>query len=422
MTDLYVAKLPDRAIISLLVELKETFGTSSLNIDIGGITLQEDGYEKIIQTKGATYFIKSFTWYSDPTKFMIGMDRGTVHNGLNPAYYDFISFSPQSGHAQLDDVLIADAILKKHVSFPKVNDARELAKDTIGIIDRETAALSQLHVAMLENAEELRAKYESDAALRRQQFEEQQLTAEEDIRRREAEALDRIKTEQVALDERFKQFDQSDHMFARRKQREEISAQVQDFLVRPQGSISTQLKFTMLVGAVILASGAAGYFAYETFLEFISLLSREPANPSISPAIPDRTYLIWFLGVRGGILSATCIGFALYLINMVRKSHDEELEYQHQLRRYGMDINRASWVIETAMEMTTKEGAALPERWIEGACAGLFQVDDKKDAEVSSLAALGAVMGLGPEVTVGPNGASFKIPSKGAKKAANDAD
>lgn len=128
------------------------------------------------------------------------------------------------------------------------------------------------------------------------------------------------------------------------------------------------------------------------------------------------------MALRGAVLSAVCVGFAAYLISMLRKSYDSEVHTLHEFQRYGMDINRASWVIETAMEMTTKEGAALPERWIEGACAGLFQADNKKDAEVSSLAALGGVMGLGPEVTIGPTGASFKIPPKGARKAANDAD
>lgn len=33
-----------------------------------------------------------------------------------------------------------------------------------------------------------------------------------------------------------------------------------------------------------------------------------------------------------------------------------------ELQRYGMDINRASWVIETAMGTTNKESAQLPEK------------------------------------------------------------
>lgn len=38
----------------------------------------------------------------------------------------------------------------------------------------------------------------------------------------------------------------------------------------------------------------------------------------------------------------------------------------------------------------------------------------KGDGNVSSLAALGAVMGLGPEISVGPIGATLKLPPKAA--------
>jgi hypothetical protein len=83
-----------------------------------------------------------------------------------------------------------------------------------------------------------------------------------------------------------------------------------------------------------------------------------------------------------------------------------------------MDINRASWVTETAMEMTTKEGATLPETWIEGACRGLFAPPDHMPGEVSPLAALSVLMGLAPNVSVGKDGANIEFSGKSAKKMA----
>ena len=46
-------------------------------------------------------------------------------------------------------------------------------------------------------------------------------------------------------------------------------------------------------------------------------------------------------------------------------------------------------------QITTKENAQIPDKWIEGACAGLFQNGVTMERDVTSLAALGAVMGLG---------------------------
>lgn len=232
-------------------------------------------------------------------------------------------------------------------------------------------------------------------------------------------------------------------MRARRALREQITTQVQGFLQRPPSTLQTQYKFVTIAVICILASMGSGVLAYASFESFISLAqdsqrtfralaetiantlqSPAPAEtpPTTVPPSPDNAYVLWMLALRGAVLTAVAVGFAAYLLSMVRKSHDFEVQTLHELQRYGMDINRASWVIETAMEMTTKEGAALPEEWIRGACAGLFQNGSKKDGEVSSLAALGAVMGLGPEVNIGPTGASFKLPPKSAKKAANEAD
>lgn len=431
VTDLYVAKVPDKTILDMLAELKETYGSSHMGVDLGGVSLGENEHELIRKKKGPSLLIQAFSFSPQDQTFTVSMNRGTVLPNLSPAYHDLIKLDPVNGRINAEGLLEAEEVLRHYLTFSKAGDAKGLAESTLGIIDRETASLAQLHHTMLENAEGLRIRYEEDAAERRKKFEEQQLLADEEIRKREAESLERINAEKATLDEKIEEFDQSDHMFARRKLREDITNQVQEFIKRPLSSRQSTYKFWLMAGLCFVASTGAGALAFESFHSFASLAQATQIipDPTAGPEtmvktqrLPQDTYLLWMMALRGAVLSAVCVGFAAYLISMLRKSYDSEVHTLHEFQRYGMDINRASWVIETAMEMTTKEGAALPERWIEGACAGLFQADNKKDAEIGSLAALGAVMGLGPEVTVGPAGASFKIPPKGAKKAAKDAE
>ncbi len=181
----------------------------------------------------------------------------------------------------------------------------------------------------------------------------------------------------------------------------------------------------------VLSAAGAGALAFESFQSFVSLAQATEAivdptvhlgryhedRPRRSERISDvdagasRRSIV---GGRGWFRWLPHITAAQILrFRGPYSSRVPAIRHGYQPRELG---------IETAMEMTTKEGATLPERWIDGACAGLFQADNKKETEVISLAALGAVMGLGPEVTVGPTGASFKIPPKAAKKAANDAE
>lgn len=451
MTDLYVAKVPDKTILDMLTELKEKYGSNHMGIDLGGVALPEAEFDLIKKRKGATFLINSFSFNPGDNTFNVNMNRGNVLPSLNPAYYDLIKFEPVNGRTNAAQVLQVEEVLRRYLTFPKAGDARGLAEDTLGIIDRETASLAQLHHTMLENAENLRVSYEEDAAERRKKFEEQQLQAEEEIRKREAESLERIEAEKADLNEKLQQFDLSDHMRARRKQRDEITTQIQGFLHRPAGAHTSQSKMMVIMAICLFGFGLAGFFAYESFQAFLSKSQSNTISEAVAKIVPQinvsetatrsetaaavndavssvlantttNDYMLWLLALRGVALSGVAIGFIIYLLTFIRRNHDEELRYHRELQRYGMDINRASWVIETAMEMTTKEGAQLPEKWVEGACAGLFQSGARADGEVSSLAALGAVMGLGPEVSVGPGGATIKLPPKAAKKAANEAE
>ncbi len=451
MTDMYVAKIPDKTILDMLSELKEKYGSNHMGIDLGGVPLPESDFDLIRKRKGTTFLINSFSFNPGDNTFNVAMNRGNVLPSLNPAHYDVIKFDPENGRINAEQMLAVEEVLHRYLTFPKAADAKGLAENTLGIIDRETASLAQLHHTMLENAENLRVSYEEDAAERRKKSEEQQLQAEEEIRKREAESLERIEAEKADLNEKLQQFDLSDHMRARRKQRDEITTQIQGFLLRPAGANTSQSKMMVIMTICLLGFGLAGFFAYESFQAFLlksqsntiseavakivpQIKVSETATPietatavndAVSSVLANTTtndYMLWLLALRGVALSGVAIGFIVYLLTFIRRNHDEELRYHRELQRYGMDINRASWVIETAMEMTTKEGAQLPEKWVEGACQGLFQSGAKADGEVSSLAALGAVMGLGPEVSVGPSGATLKLPPKAAKKAANDAD
>ncbi|EHS51568.1 hypothetical protein PDO_5131, partial [Rhizobium sp. PDO1-076] len=159
------------------------------------------------------FLIQSFSFSPISNDFTVHMNRAGKVTNHNPVYYDVIRFDPANGRLTIEKALEVEEVLHRHLNFPKGTDAKVLTENTLGIIDRETAALAQLHHTMMENAENLRASYEVDATERRRKFEELQLQAEEDIRKREFESSERIAAEKAALDDKIKKFDQSDHMF-----------------------------------------------------------------------------------------------------------------------------------------------------------------------------------------------------------------
>uniref|UniRef100_UPI0026261538 hypothetical protein n=1 Tax=uncultured Rhizobium sp. TaxID=155567 RepID=UPI0026261538 len=52
MTELYVAKVPDKTILDMLTDLKQKFGDASISVDVGGVAVRETEYELMRKRKG----------------------------------------------------------------------------------------------------------------------------------------------------------------------------------------------------------------------------------------------------------------------------------------------------------------------------------------------------------------------------------
>lgn len=224
--------------------------------------------------------------------------------------------------------------------------------------------------------------------------------------------LEKIQAQMLDLEEKQKGFDISDHMRARRKQREEITQQIQTTLSDRNEPLTSINSFRWLICICLIGFASCAAFAYGSFSAFS--LEASKTNSSAS----DYQYVLWFLMARGTASSLGAIGFLAYLVRCLRQAREDAITSHRDLQRYSMDINRSSWVIEIVMEMTSNNGAMVPEKWIEGATHDLFPSSRRKaDGPV---AALGALMGLSPEVTVGPEGTQFKMNGKALSQAAKN--
>ncbi|MCC4300204.1 hypothetical protein [Aurantimonas coralicida] len=437
-----VGKVPDSSLIATFDALSSEFEQGNWSLQAGDIDLTPI-LADLRMRKAVSHMIERASITVDNNNFVVRFCRGM--GGHPSPHYDEFQLEPRPNRNPSPATLIRiEDVIRSKIKFPTPSLSSKTQEQVAGLLEKEMSTLASMHHQLLADALSVRTQYEEQETERRAAFEKEQQEAQAVLRREEEASKARIAHEQSVLDERLKEFDFSDHMRARRKLREDITTQVREFLKRPASSTMSDMKFYFVISFCAMAAGVSGLLAYESFQSFISLAGRAtdeylalvrsvasqasvdaaelgPATQTSTVPSVDNTYLLWMLGVRGALLSAVAVGFMAYLVSMIRKSHDEDVRTLREFQRYGMDINRASWVIETAMEMTTKEGATLPDRWVEGACAGLFQSGSGKEGEVSSLAALGAVMGLGPEVAIGPEGASFKIPPRAAKKAANEA-
>lgn len=229
MSELFISKASDAVLIRLIDALLEKYGEGTVKMHVAGILVPREEIDKLRQRTGPSMLITGVRYTAPNDAFVVNVQRNAARPDINPIYHDVLAFEPKSG-TTLDQILEIDSLFREHLVFPKTPPANGLAKETLGIIDRETAALAELHHRMITDAQNLRAEGEKAELERQQRFSEMQAGHDEDIRKREQEASDRIAAQQGELDSKIAEFDLSDHMRARRKQREEITAQVQDVL------------------------------------------------------------------------------------------------------------------------------------------------------------------------------------------------
>lgn len=428
-----IGKCPDKTIIKAFELLRDEYGGG--NWSFRGNADFTDALETLKLSKTPTYAIFHASITPKGANLTVQFRRSL--NGNADPYFDEIGI--EANHTRPpspEDVLRVEQLLRSQIKFPNPSHSTKTERQVSGVLEKEISTIASMHQKLLADALELRNTYELQDAERRAEFEQLQRQKEAALKEEEQASHDRISKEMADLDAKMREFDFSDHMRARRALREQITLEVQSSLKRPISSFQSTYKLILVTAVSIAGALVSGFFAFESFQSFIALadgsqnaLTAAVGQPDEAAdiatqvsAVNDKTYLLWMLAIRGFALSAVAVAFTYYLISLYRKSYDEEIRTLRELQRYGMDINRASWVIETAMEMTTKENAQLPDKWIEGACAGLFHAGPSQDGEVSSLAALGAVMGLGPEIDAGPDGVRFKLPSRATKKAAKEAE
>ena len=91
---------------------------------------------------------------------------------------------------------------------------------------------------------------------------------------------------------------------------------------------------------------------------------------SYASDLPLWVSLSWI--VRSTVFSVLAVGFFTYAINWLRILYLDDVRFSRESEKNGNDIDRASFVIETILEVGEKENTEVPEAWVEGVCRNLF--------------------------------------------------
>jgi hypothetical protein len=123
--------------------------------------------------------------------------------------------------------------------------------------------------------------------------------------------------------------------------------------------------------------------------------------------------------VKQSLATLTLVAAAIYYVRWLMRQHLRYLESDDEIRKYQVDFERASWVVETALEWRRDQATQIPSSLLEAISRRLFVFDQRPDsvdaAPVDLLAS--ALLGSASKVRLHTPIADVEIDGKQLRRA-----
>lgn len=233
---------------------------------------------------------------------------------------------------------------------------------------------------------------------------QRRLSMEDDFRRKEDERSEAHRQALEELDkERQKLLLQSHRSERRRLLHETISREATNLRKSITPKSARLARWAIFFAALLLALLSA-MFAIESMYAIGSSVQSGPG--------------VWYLLLRSALSTFVAIGSLVYAASWLRSFYSDEIIAVREIDRFNYDMIRASWAIETFLEVKKEHEVDIPDEWIQSVTRGLFDGAASKGDLDEGTRALRALMGFTASGSFGPNGAQVDINRKDARKLA----
>ena len=414
-------KLTDKELIGVLDQLFKWFpaGRARISLPLQASLVAENADElKPLRVKGATRNVISFDFeFPEHVLEVVAFHRGVVDSerwkanrntaGFNPplpsgAFDEFAFLEPHhipSGQPrnrlQTDTILAIHELLQKHAVAIDASSDDEATRLS-NVVSRQVDDLRKLHLEMAEGLARAQANSEAEFAKR-------QTALEESFAKRVATLSD----QEAELEKRRQELNDREPQHERRRLRESLTKDLQQFVKEPPAKAVQRewisnaayiaVGFFFIGVSVFLTIGYGQLDATSTAFQWSTILKSTAA----------------------GIAGAAFMWAGLAGLKQTARS---AREFEQQVQRYAFDMDRASWVVETILQMSASEKTQVPDEWLQAVCRDLFLSSGERHEEARSLEAFAALFDATAKARIGTSGVEFEIDRKGAKRLAHEAN
>jgi len=370
-----VPRLDDKALLALFRELQAMQPPSSMSLQAAGldsVDLINPGDKKrtvdeLEREPGRYLIIRINLGYQH---FNIYYIRNQEPGRLSP-FYDEIEIQHtenQPGLALEARIALLNHLNRK-VTLGGVNKRDELAAKSIEdlqaiyhstILKLETSFAQQIEkitnwtVEQTATFEQEKLKLAAETA-----------TERERLSKEHESKLEALRNDAEALEQRRKDLDDRDYMHARRgtlsELRKRILERQQKFTLTPE---TTRLRMPIHIALIVLILALLGANAVTA----TTLLGLDVGKA-------EWPVLAWAFA-KQSILTIVLVGALFFYVRWMNRWFEQHASAEFLLKQFELDINRASWVVETAMEWRRDQQSEIPSSLLEGVTRNLFAYAD----------------------------------------------
>ncbi len=375
---LQIPSQSDALIIGCFKKVAKEFGVDNISISvvgypgIGSISLAEDNedIETILEVDAA--LIDTIT--INVRGISVGYHRGGAvnYNGqqkLKSPYFDELVFH-QGNNIKLEgkDRIRLTAMFSKDLSPYTPERGLGETPQQIHLSAMHNATLERLERVnenLVKSSHEYRHKLDGEYAEKVKEFEKSINEKEASLEVGYRKCCDELEVEKKELEERRKYLDDKDNTHARREIRKDILKEIK---VR-------QKEFKLTTGTVGLRKPI---FVAMIFLVSIFIVGAVWTGNELIVKNLSGNDLIFTL-FKQALFTFGAVGSLIFFIRWMNRWFEQHSLTEFHLKQFELDMERASWLVETSLEWKDAKGTTMPPELMQSLSTNLFS--DREEVE-----------------------------------------
>lgn len=312
--------------------------------------------------------------------------------------------SPEQSSRLFLDPRAAETLIASHQTMlVRLQETAARATESIFVAKTQLDAEFERRAAKLE-----------DEFLRRRELQERELT-------RERATISELRK---LVERREKELDDRDHVHVRRELREKITNDISNRLSRSIVPLRTSAISWIVLSLSLAGALFLGWLSFASLSDYFEIVKLGASARTAGQMQSDISAInianapsTWVLLARGFLAGLGAIGFLVYSLSWLKNIYQSNVRAHQELERYAIDLNRASWAVETTMEAKAA-GGTIPDMLIAGISHNLFgqSVSEKENSASEAIASL---LRASAGAKIGPNGAELQFNGRGTTKLAD---